>query len=705
MPYFKINKNKKDSTDKMTIDGKHQEMITYFNNLKKNLVNIKKNFEEVDNKFNIFSNYINFYKENYPKHIFNKNIMYNSSNVNKIYESFDHKKFNNNNSDSDNDESENEDNIIDHLVKSKMFKDSRFNIKNDINNVCYDSDFDDDDDDDFVINNRNIINKNNINEINNSIINNVNELENEYNEIMSNLNNSDNSDDSLDENTTLKNKRTNVKFSNLLELNSYLLKKYNKEFKNKKIKSKDLESIILNSNITELYSYKNKLNKDIKKLKDDIYKIENKDEENNYYLENGDLLYSYFDNINTVKNKDINNNNSNDIDDNDNYDNNYNEEYGSDSDDELLNKKSKNKKDKKNISTKDISSFFGVSKKNINDDINDGINDDVTNGVDNGVDNGINDVNNDMTNDDINNGVNEVNNDVNINKLNNNIIDIDYNNVVENDYNNDNVNNDFSDQNENKIKNWVNQKSNFKKGELYQKFMSQVNPHFNIKLSSDMNTYKCDVCGGSSTSMNVYECIISCNTCGNMKYVEIDTDKRSYKDPPPEMTYFAYKRINHFREWIAQFQAKETTDIPDIVYTTIIMEIKKNRLNDMEQLKPSNVRSYLKKHKLNKYYEHIPHIIYKLNGMKPPVIPKEIEEKLCALFKDIQVPFAKVKPANRKNFLSYAFVIYKFCQLLELDDLAKNFILLKNREKLNQQEKIWKDICKELNWEYIPTIS
>jgi len=694
MPYFKINKNKKESSDKMTIDGKHQEMITYFDNLKKNLISIKKNFEETDNKFNIFSNYIDFYKVHYPRHISNKNIMHNSKNLNKIYDTFDHKKYNNNNDNSD--DSDNEDNIIDHLVKNKMFKDSRFKNTNETN-LDYDSDFDcsiEYSDNNVVNNVDNVDNvdkvdkvDNNIDNIVNNIDNNIIELENEYNEIISSLNNSENS---IEETNLTKNKRNNIKFNNLLELNSFLLKKYNKEFKNKKIKSKDLENVILNSNITELYSYKNKLNKDIKKLKDDMVKIENKDEENSYYLENGDLLYSYFDNINTVKNKNINTDLNNDDGNNDygNYnddnENNYNDEYGSDSDDEFLNKKSKSKKESKketNI-TKDISSFFG-STKNINGDNNCNNDDNNCDNGDNNCDNGDN---------------NELNN----------IIGIDNNsqeNINDNQDDKSMTNENINDNSENKINNWINQKSNFKKGELYQKFMSQVNPHFNIKISSETNTYKCDICNSTSTSMNVYECIISCNTCGNMKYVEIDTDKRSYKDPPPEMTYFAYKRINHFREWIAQFQAKETTDIPDIVYTTIIMEIKKNRLNDMEQLKPSNVRSYLKKHKLNKYYEHIPHIIYKLNGMKPPVIPKEIEEKLCALFKDIQVPFAKVKPANRKNFLSYAFVIYKFCQLLELDDLAKNFILLKNREKLNQQEKIWKDICKELNWEYIPTIS
>ena len=51
-------------------------------------------------------------------------------------------------------------------------------------------------------------------------------------------------------------------------------------------------------------------------------------------------------------------------------------------------------------------------------------------------------------------------------------------------------------------------------------------------------------------------------------------------------------------------------------------------------------------------------------------------------------------PDNRKNFLSYAYVLHKFCQLLELDDLLPYFPLLKSREKLQQQDQIWEKYVK-----------
>ena len=57
-----------------------------------------------------------------------------------------------------------------------------------------------------------------------------------------------------------------------------------------------------------------------------------------------------------------------------------------------------------------------------------------------------------------------------------------------------------------------------------------------------------------------------------------------------------------------------------------------------------------------------------------------------------------------KNFLSYSYVLHKFCELLEFDNLLEYFPLLKSREKLHQQDLIWEKICKDLNWEFIPSL-
>jgi len=80
------------------------------------------------------------------------------------------------------------------------------------------------------------------------------------------------------------------------------------------------------------------------------------------------------------------------------------------------------------------------------------------------------------------------------------------------------------------------------------------------------------------------------------------------------------------------------------------------------------------------------------------------EDKLRKMFKDIQEPFDRNCPKERKNFLSYSYVLYKFCELLGEDEFLGCFPLLKSKEKLHHQDVIWKKICKDLQWEFIPTV-
>ena len=253
----------------------------------------------------------------------------------------------------------------------------------------------------------------------------------------------------------------------------------------------------------------------------------------------------------------------------------------------------------------------------------------------------------------------------------------------------------------------ITQKNNSKPDEylsrsnIYEKYMSKIDD--NYVVNSENNIDICKTCNVEKT-LFISNGKLICLKCGEETPILIDSDKPSYKDPPREVCYFAYKRINHFNEWLAQFQAKESTDIPQDVYNDILIELKKERILNIKELTPQKLREILKKLKKNKYYEHIPHIINKLNGVPPPIMSRKTEEELRRMFKEIQVPFHKYCPPNRKNFLSYSYVLHKFVQLLELDEFLPCFMLLKSREKLQQQDQIWKKICTHLKWQFIPSL-
>lgn len=248
-----------------------------------------------------------------------------------------------------------------------------------------------------------------------------------------------------------------------------------------------------------------------------------------------------------------------------------------------------------------------------------------------------------------------------------------------------------------------NEKNNESKNKnIVQKYLSNIDETF-----LDMNAFvrETDICQSCYKGELIPlddEGVLICNICAvNVPYL-IENEKPSYKEPPKEVCFYAYKKINHFKEILAQFQGKETTQIPDDVITQIHQQIKKERIG-IEHLAHHKTKEILKKLGFNKYYEHIAFIKNKL-GIKPPVFSPELEDTLCNLFMEIQAPYAKTCPDYRVNFLNYYYVLFKFCELLEESQFLQDIPLLKDREKLIEQDETWKKMCVELNWEFIPTV-
>ena len=233
-------------------------------------------------------------------------------------------------------------------------------------------------------------------------------------------------------------------------------------------------------------------------------------------------------------------------------------------------------------------------------------------------------------------------------------------------------------------------------------YLSNIDDKF-IDLSNyTSNEEICKNCGEGELIPIDDEGLLVCNKCFIQVPFLIENEKPSYKEPPKEVCFYAYKRINHFREILAQFQAKESTQIPEKVIEDIKNQIKKERI-ELKQITNSKAKEILKKLGYNKYYEHIP-FIKDMIGIKPPVMTPELEDTLCNLFIEIQAPYAKFCPDDRVNFLNYYYTVYKLCELLDQKQFLPYFPMLKDREKRIEQDVIWKKICNELDWEFIPTI-
>ena len=223
------------------------------------------------------------------------------------------------------------------------------------------------------------------------------------------------------------------------------------------------------------------------------------------------------------------------------------------------------------------------------------------------------------------------------------------------------------------------------------------------------DTDACPKCG-EAMRVSTSEALLGCSQCGLTKaYVQSTASTRAYRDDgPPEFAggfskYF-YRRGNHMAGWIALVQGKESMQVPDDVYTLLIEQFRKERVMNADDITPKRVREVLKILKLRKYYDNVAQITARLTGKPPPRLTPSQETECIAMFQSVEQVWAQHCPADRRNFLSYSYCLYKFCQLRGWDYLLTNFSLLKGRDKLQRQDAIWKKICQSLDWEYFASV-
>ena len=259
-----------------------------------------------------------------------------------------------------------------------------------------------------------------------------------------------------------------------------------------------------------------------------------------------------------------------------------------------------------------------------------------------------------------------------------------------------------------KMDSFCNSTINNTKIETYNNYIQKFNPELKEITVNNISQIICQNCENksfmteykSSTSVCI-NCGLSINTLYNDESIPI------YTENTEQVIVFNYKRNNHFQECLNQLQAKENTTIPQQIIKDLIFEFKKYNITNPKLFTNSLIKSYLKKLKYNKYYEHIPTIINEFCGLPAPTMTPELEQQLKIMFDEIQTPFekySKIVCPFRKNFLNYNFIFYKMCQLLGKDEFLSYFSMLKNRERLYEHDLIWKGICNDLHWEFIASI-
>lgn len=250
---------------------------------------------------------------------------------------------------------------------------------------------------------------------------------------------------------------------------------------------------------------------------------------------------------------------------------------------------------------------------------------------------------------------------------------------------------------------FVNRSQGKQNKQMYEQYNNIVtkNTDSSVECTKD---YYCSTCHVPKHLIQ-NESILVCTSCGSFEnFLDNTQNSITYEQEihtETNINHGIYKRMSHFNDILSSCQGKTNVSIPNDLLDKIKNEIKKQKI-DVDTFDDKKMKTILKKIKASKFYDQTNKLISIITNKQLLYIPNSVEQSLKNMFRQIQEPFEKHKPSSRSNFLSYSYCFHQLLKLLGETQYASLFPLLKSKDKLREQDKIWKKICLELNWQFHP---
>ena len=204
-----------------------------------------------------------------------------------------------------------------------------------------------------------------------------------------------------------------------------------------------------------------------------------------------------------------------------------------------------------------------------------------------------------------------------------------------------------------------------------------------------------------------------CKSCGLTKelYGTVFEDDQFYYQEGQRTKHGTYDPSKHCRFWVERIQARETTEIPDIVIENIKTCIKRDKIKNKKQITCTQIRKYLSQISKSKYNEHVPLVRKLITGITPPQLTDYEMQLIHIYFDKVIHIFDEIKPPEKTNCPYHPYFIYKIIEQIitkKCDRIRKLKILacihLQSRETLINNDSVWSLICERIpEFGYIPT--
>jgi len=252
--------------------------------------------------------------------------------------------------------------------------------------------------------------------------------------------------------------------------------------------------------------------------------------------------------------------------------------------------------------------------------------------------------------------------------------------------------------------------SNEKEMNILKRQMIEICKPFISFIEKDEKDEECSECGYYEVIEEEY-----CNICKNCGKIMDNIQTNTTFNDSERISFsqkYKYKKINHFKDTIRQFQGKQNKHIEPCVLSDLKKELEKDKIIDYTKTNPyykltkEHLRIYLDHTNHNKYYEDINLIYSHFTGKECPIINDELYIKLLDDFMKLVQVFIELSSdkndkIERTNFLNSQYVLY---QLLKKNNYTCNendFALPRSIKCRVDQEKIFIMLCEKLHWSYI----
>lgn len=211
-----------------------------------------------------------------------------------------------------------------------------------------------------------------------------------------------------------------------------------------------------------------------------------------------------------------------------------------------------------------------------------------------------------------------------------------------------------------------------------------------------------DRCGGCSELMKVRqnEGVLVCPFCGaEAPNLDATSTMTAYGEEV-EMPMVNSKRKAHFSDKLLFFRAQQPLAVPASVIRNVMCRLFNTGCRSTADVTYLKVGDAIKALRLKDYYDHKMKIACLVTGLRPPDLSNQDEDQCKKFFDAIMDPYERHKPPGRVNFISYNYCIFQFFRMLGLNHLLPYFCLLKDTDKLEVTEEVYKKICLDLDWQY-----